>query len=181
MLEIRWVGLPTPIVYFKEKKKKNLQEGTWQMQIWETKKETLMWLGPLILAGLTILRKWTVSHVNQRTLTEYRPQRKTATKPGLQFCLNIFPFTALTLQFHLFSPLWLSLFGHSIMPNSLWPHGLWPTRLPCQWDFPGKNTGVGCYFLLQGNLPDRGLNLLCLSLAFTGRFFSTVPPGKPSV
>ena len=23
------------------------------------------------------------------------------------------------------------------------------TRLPCPWDFPGKNTGVGCHFLLQ--------------------------------
>ena len=25
-----------------------------------------------------------------------------------------------------------------------------PTRLPRPWDFPGKNTGVGCHFLLQG-------------------------------
>ena len=24
-----------------------------------------------------------------------------------------------------------------------------PTRLPCPWDSPGKNTGVGCCFLLQ--------------------------------
>ena len=24
-----------------------------------------------------------------------------------------------------------------------------PTRLPCPWDGPGKNTGVGCHFLLQ--------------------------------
>ena len=24
-----------------------------------------------------------------------------------------------------------------------------PTRLPCSWDSPGKNTGVGCHFLLQ--------------------------------
>ena len=23
------------------------------------------------------------------------------------------------------------------------------TRLPCPWDSPGKNTGVGCHFLLQ--------------------------------
>ena len=28
-------------------------------------------------------------------------------------------------------------------------HGLQPTRLPCPWDSPGKNTGVGCHFLLQ--------------------------------
>ena len=30
------------------------------------------------------------------------------------------------------------------------PHGLQPTRLPRPWDSPGKNTGVGCHFLLQG-------------------------------
>ena len=24
-----------------------------------------------------------------------------------------------------------------------------PTRLPCPWDSPGKNSGVGCHFLLQ--------------------------------
>ena len=24
-----------------------------------------------------------------------------------------------------------------------------PTRLPCPWDCPDKNTGVGCHFLLQ--------------------------------
>ena len=29
------------------------------------------------------------------------------------------------------------------------PHGLQPTRLPRPWHSPGKNTGVGCHFLLQ--------------------------------
>ena len=29
------------------------------------------------------------------------------------------------------------------------PHGRQPTRLPRPWDSPGKNTGVGCHFLLQ--------------------------------
>ena len=31
----------------------------------------------------------------------------------------------------------------------MWPHRRQPTRLPCPWDSPGKNTGVGCHFLLQ--------------------------------
>ena len=35
-------------------------------------------------------------------------------------------------------------------PTLLRPHGLYPTRLLCPWDFPGKNTGLGCHFLLQG-------------------------------
>ena len=29
------------------------------------------------------------------------------------------------------------------------PHRRQPTRLPCPWDSPGKNTGVGCHFLPQ--------------------------------
>jgi len=32
---------------------------------------------------------------------------------------------------------------------TLRPHRQQPTRLPRPWDFPGKNTGVGCHFLLQ--------------------------------
>ena len=35
------------------------------------------------------------------------------------------------------------------MSDSVWPHRRQPTRLLCPWDSPGKNTGVGCHFLLQ--------------------------------
>ena len=35
------------------------------------------------------------------------------------------------------------------MPDSVRPHRQQPTRIPCPWDSPGKNTGVGCHFLLQ--------------------------------
>ena len=35
------------------------------------------------------------------------------------------------------------------MSDSMWPHRRQPTRLPSLWDSPGKNTGVGCHFLLQ--------------------------------
>ena len=35
------------------------------------------------------------------------------------------------------------------MSDSVWPHRRQPTRLPRPWDSPGKNTGVGCHFLLQ--------------------------------
>ena len=37
----------------------------------------------------------------------------------------------------------------SVMSDSVGPHGLQPTRLPRPWDSPGKNTAVGCHFLLQ--------------------------------
>ena len=35
------------------------------------------------------------------------------------------------------------------MSDSLRPHRRQPTRLHRPWDSPGKNTGVGCHFLLQ--------------------------------
>ena len=35
------------------------------------------------------------------------------------------------------------------MSDSVRPHRWPPTRLPRPWDFPGKNTGMGCHFLLQ--------------------------------
>ena len=34
--------------------------------------------------------------------------------------------------------------------DSVRPHGQQPTRLLCPRASPGKNTGVGCHFLLQG-------------------------------
>ena len=57
--------------------------------------------------------------------------------------------------------------GHgvcSVVSDSLWPHGLSPTRLLYPWNFPGKNTGVGYHFLLQGIFLTQGLNLHLLSL-----------------
>ena len=35
------------------------------------------------------------------------------------------------------------------MPDSVRPHRRQPTRLPHPWDYPGKNTGVGCHCLIQ--------------------------------
>ena len=49
-----------------------------------------------------------------------------------------------------------------LCPTPLQPHGLQPAMLLCPWDFPGKNTGVGCHFLLQGIFPTQGLNLRLL-------------------
>ena len=38
-------------------------------------------------------------------------------------------------------------------------HGVQPTRLLCPWYFPGKNTGMGCRFLLQGIFLTQGWSL----------------------
>ena len=53
-----------------------------------------------------------------------------------------------------------------------------PARLLCSWDFPGKNTGVGCDFLLQGGLPDPRIEPT--SPASPALQADSLPPGKAS-
>ena len=53
-----------------------------------------------------------------------------------------------------------------------------PSRLLCPWDSPGKNTALGCHFLLQGSSHLR--DQTCVS-SLAGGFFTTEPPGKPRV
>ena len=52
------------------------------------------------------------------------------------------------------------------MSDSVQPHRLQPTRLPRPWDSPGKNTGVGCHFLLQCMKvkSESEVSQLCLTL-----------------
>ena len=45
-----------------------------------------------------------------------------------------------------------------VKSDSSRPHGLQPDRLLRPRDSPGKNTGVGCHFLLQGVFLTQGLN-----------------------
>ena len=45
------------------------------------------------------------------------------------------------------------------MSGSLRPHGLQAARLLCPWHFSGKNTGMGCHFLLHGIFQTQGSNL----------------------
>ena len=62
------------------------------------------------------------------------------------------PVLKVTVCFRLLS------FSCSVISDSLETHGLEPTRLLCPRDFPGKNTGVGCHFLLQRIFLTQGLN-----------------------
>ena len=74
--------------------------------------------------------------------------------------------------------MWLS---RSVKANFLWSHGL-QTRLLCPWDFPGKNTGVGCLLLLQRHLLDPGTEPVShVFPALAGGFFTTAPAGYPCV
>ena len=54
------------------------------------------------------------------------------------------------------------------MSNSLGPHGLYSP-----WNSPGQNTGVGILSLLQGDLPNSGIEPMSLmSPALAGGFFT---------
>ena len=54
------------------------------------------------------------------------------------------------------------------------PHGLQSARFLCPWDSPGKNTGMGRHFLLQGVFPTQGSNI-----ALQEDSLPSGPPGKP--
>ena len=79
------------------------------------------------------------------------------------------------------SSLHLLIYLSSVVSDSLQPQGLQPSRFLCPWNFPGKNTEVGCHFLLQRIFITQGLNpcLLCL-LHWQANSLLLVPPGKPS-
>ena len=66
------------------------------------------------------------------------------------------------------------------MSNSVRPQRWQPTRLPRPWDSPGKNTGVGCHFLLQCRKvkSESEVAQLCLTLCYP---IDGSPPGSPSL
>ena len=55
------------------------------------------------------------------------------------------------------------------------PHGLSPPGSSVPWDSPGKNTGVGCHFLLQGIFPPRDRTHVSDT---AGRFFTIWATGE---
>ena len=94
---------------------------------------------------------------------------------GVSFLLLSVPILCLSLYLG-FSPLfwWISMSSLYILYICccssvaklclalLWLHGLSPTRLLGPWDFPSKNTGMGCHFFLQGIFPTQGSSLRLL-------------------
>ena len=64
------------------------------------------------------------------------------------------------------------------MSNSVRPNGWQPTRLPHPWNSPGKNSGVGCHFLLQCMKvkSESEVTQSCLTLC---DLMDCSPPGSP--
>ena len=65
-----------------------------------------------------------------------------------------------------------------VLSDFLQPHGLQPTRLLHPWDFPGESTEVGCHILLQGNLPNPGIESRSPALQVDA--LPSEPPRKPT-
>ena len=62
--------------------------------------------------------------------------------------------------------------SHSVVSDSLWPHGLYSP-----WNSLGQNAGVGSPFLLQGNLPNPGIESRSPTLQVDS--LPAEPQGKP--
>ena len=72
------------------------------------------------------------------------------------------------------------LLSCSVMSDPVGPYRLQSARLLGPWDFPGKNTGVGCHFLLYGISPTQGSNPHLLGLLhWQVGSLPLAPPGKP--
>ena len=88
-----------------------------------------------------------------------------ASKNFNKFWFNISDSIFSTTHVCTFSHVWLfQLFATPWTSGSTAHQGPLPTRVPCPWDFPDKNTGVACHFLLQGIFHTQELSpcLLCL-------------------
>ena len=85
---------------------------------------------------------------NQYLEISLRSSRKTGTDMGLE----VWPTESgsVTSEIILPKPSLVSAAAKSLQScPTLRPHRRQPIRLPCPWDYPCKNTGVGCHFLLQ--------------------------------
>ena len=90
------------------------------------------------------MTQWTTSYSGERSRKDWEHGQKNLTLAWVHL-RNIMKVTHSSLPM-------------LICPCLLRPHGLYPTRFLWPWDFPGKNTGVGCYFLLQRILLTQGSN-----------------------
>ena len=79
------------------------------------------------------------------------------------YLIDLYTLPCLSCIHSVFFPTYPLAFEHaksvmSVVSDSLRCYRLQPSRLPCPWDSPSKNTGVGCHALLQGVFLTQGSN-----------------------
>ena len=63
-----------------------------------------------------------------------------------------------------FCYMFVCMFNRLVMSYSSLPCGLQPTRFLCPWNFPGKNTAMGCHFLFrESSWPMGQTRISCVS------------------
>ena len=105
--------------------------------------------------------QWVIVH----RVSKRRTRVKQLSMHAHTWCLQLSSFSKL---------LWVFVVPQSLSHIRLCDHKDLACQAPLSLDFPGKNAGVGCHFLLQGIFPSHGSNLGLLHGVFT-----TEPPGKP--
>ena len=105
-------------------------------------------------------------------------KKKPHSKYGISVCVWIHQWSILSpANRNVYSS--FSMHVCSVMLDSLQPSGLKAAKLLCPWGFPGKDTGVGWHFLLQGILPELGIEPRTPAPpALAVGFLTTVPLGK---
>ena len=110
------------------------------------------------------MRSWYKGSTSEKNLLRTKIQGKRQqvgtgnSNRRVTICCPIF-WTQLCMSLPTSLRIWKWKWICSVLSHSLRPHGLQPTSLLHPWDFPGKSTGVGCHFLLQGIFPTQWLNL----------------------
>ena len=100
-----------------------------------------------------------ISHCScpqQCTLKGVRMEKSKILALGSQDQRNIIGVISLSPDSYIFS----YMLSPSVLSDSLGTHGQQPTMLLCSWNFPGKNTGVGCHFLFYLLIHSKALNSL---------------------
>ena len=69
----------------------------------------------------------------------------------------------------------------SVVSNSVQPYGLQPARLPCPWDFQGKNTAMDCISLSRGSSQPRDQAFISYLLHWQVGCLPLAPLGSPLV
>ena len=104
-------------------------------------------LPPRTLPGFLIIYQWRMFPYSKLPYSALCPvllDLKSLNSSSLAFCKFICFINHTASLTYIDS----SVLSHLVVSDFLQPHGLYPTRFLCPWNSPGKNTGVGCHFLL---------------------------------
>ena len=121
----------------------------------------------------------TLSFHNLKNCQTQLPLQRPSSKPILWFAVWI-KYLAQT-RYSMNNAVLCDVHSCSVVFDSLRLHGLLPARLLCSWNSPGKNWS-GLSFLSPGGLLHPGIELMSFVFpVLAGGFFTTVPPGKPTL